>query len=90
MNLFIAGAVFFSFTFLLSVSLLVGLVIGGVGSIPGCLVGGLFVLFVPNLAEAVSTGLAGAPTTWLYAGTGRRSAPCRRRAAAGPRQRTGC
>ena len=49
-----------SFTFLLSVSLLVGLVIGGVGSIPGCLVGGLFVLFVPNLAEAVSTGLAGA------------------------------
>jgi branched-chain amino acid transport system permease protein len=49
-----------SFTFLLSVSLLVGLVIGGVGSIPGCLVGGLFVLFVPNLAERVSTGLAGA------------------------------
>ena len=49
-----------SFTFLLSVSLLVGLVVGGVGSIPGCLVGGLFVLFVPNLSEAVSTGLAGA------------------------------
>jgi branched-chain amino acid transport system permease protein len=49
-----------SFNFLLSVSLLVGLVVGGVGSIPGCLVGGLFVLFVPNLAEAVSTGLAGA------------------------------
>jgi len=49
-----------SFTFLLSVSLLVGLVVGGVGSIPGCLIGGLFVLFVPNLAEKVSTGLAGA------------------------------
>jgi branched-chain amino acid transport system permease protein len=49
-----------SFTFLLSVSLLVGLVVGGVGSIPGSLVGGLFVLFVPNLAERVSTGLAGA------------------------------
>ena len=49
-----------SFTFLLSVSLLVGLVVGGVGSIPGSLVGGVFVLFVPNLAEAVSTGLAGA------------------------------
>jgi branched-chain amino acid transport system permease protein len=42
------------------VSLLVGLVVGGVGSIPGSLVGGVFVLFVPNLAEAVSTGLAGA------------------------------
>jgi branched-chain amino acid transport system permease protein len=49
-----------SFTFLLSVSLLVGLVIGGVASIPGCLVGGLFVLFVPNIAESISRGLAGA------------------------------
>jgi branched-chain amino acid transport system permease protein len=49
-----------SFAFLLSISFLVGLVIGGVGSIPGCLVGGLFVLFVPNIAESVSTGLAGA------------------------------
>ena len=49
-----------SFTFLLSISLLVGLVVGGVGSIPGSLVGGLFVLFVPNIAESISTGLAGA------------------------------
>jgi branched-chain amino acid transport system permease protein len=49
-----------SFTFLLSVSLLVGLVVGGVGSIPGSLFGGVFVLFAPNLAERVSTGLAGA------------------------------
>ena len=44
----------------LSISFLVGLVIGGVGSIPGCLFGGLFVLYVPNIAEAVSSGLAGA------------------------------
>ena len=35
-------------------------VVGGVGSIPGSLVGGVFVLFVPNLAERVSTGLSGA------------------------------
>ncbi len=49
-----------SFTIFLSVSLLVGLVIGGVGSIPGCLFGGLFVLYVPNIANALSTGLAGA------------------------------
>ena len=49
-----------SFNFLLSISFLVGLVIGGVGSIAGCLVGGLFVLFVPNIAESISTGLAGA------------------------------
>jgi len=49
-----------SFSFLLSVSFLVGLVIGGVGSIPGCLFGGLFVLYVPNIANSLSTGLAGA------------------------------
>src|SRR5947209_4652138 len=48
-----------SFNFFLSISFLVGLVIGGVGSIAGCLVGGLFVLFVPNIAESISTGLAG-------------------------------
>ncbi|HWD56945.1 MAG TPA: branched-chain amino acid ABC transporter permease [Stellaceae bacterium] len=49
-----------SFTIFLSISLLVGLVIGGVGSIPGCIFGGLFVLYVPNIANSVSTGLAGA------------------------------
>jgi branched-chain amino acid transport system permease protein len=49
-----------SFTFQLSIALFVGLVIGGVGSISGTLVGGLFVLFVPNVAEQVSKGLAGA------------------------------
>ena len=49
-----------SFTFVLSIGLFVGLVIGGVGSIAGTLFGGLFVLFVPNIAEAVSKGLAGA------------------------------
>lgn len=47
-----------SFTFLLAVTFLVGLVIGGVGSIPGSLAGGLFVLFLPNLAEQISKGLA--------------------------------
>ena len=49
-----------SFNFLLSISFLVGLIIGGMGSLPGCLFGGLFVLYVPNIAEAVSRGLAGA------------------------------
>src|SRR5437763_12277003 len=47
-----------SFTFFLSIALFVGLIVGGVGSIPGTLVGGLFVLFVPNIAEQVSKGLA--------------------------------
>lgn len=49
-----------SFTIFLSISLLVGLIIGGNGSIAGSLFGGLFVLYVPNIANALSTGLAGA------------------------------
>ena len=49
-----------SFTFALSIQLFVGLVVGGVGSIPGTLFGGLFALFAPNVAESVSKGLAGA------------------------------
>lgn len=49
-----------SFTFFLSILILVGLVIGGVGWLPGALIGGLFILFVPNIAEEISKGLAGA------------------------------
>lgn len=49
-----------SFTFQLAVALFVGLVVGGVASIPGTVVGGFFVLFVPNIAESFSKGLAGA------------------------------
>lgn len=40
-----------SFTFFLSVALLVGVVVGGLGSIGGAIFGGLFVLYVPNFAE---------------------------------------
>ncbi|MBL8690949.1 MAG: branched-chain amino acid ABC transporter permease [Rhodospirillaceae bacterium] len=47
-----------SFTFFLAVSFLVGLVVGGVGSIPGALIGGIFIMYIPNLAEQVSKGLA--------------------------------
>ena len=49
-----------SFTFSLSILLLIGMVVGGVGSLSGAIVGGLFILFVPNLAESISKGLAGA------------------------------
>jgi branched-chain amino acid transport system permease protein len=49
-----------SFTFTLAIVLFVGLVVGGVDSIPGALFGGFFVLFVPNIAESISKGLAGA------------------------------
>jgi branched-chain amino acid transport system permease protein len=47
-----------SFTFFLAVSFFVGLVVGGVGWIPGAIFGGLFILFVPNWAEHISKGLA--------------------------------
>ncbi|MFC0282625.1 branched-chain amino acid ABC transporter permease [Camelimonas abortus] len=49
-----------SFTVVLSIALLVGLVVGGVGWVPGAFFGGLFVLFVPNIAEQFSKGLSGA------------------------------
>lgn len=43
-----------SFAALLSISLFVGLVVGGVGTIGGALFGALFVQFVPDLADSVS------------------------------------
>ncbi len=49
-----------SFTFILAVTLLVGLVVGGLGSIPGAIFGGLFILFLPNFAEEVHQGLSSA------------------------------
>lgn len=48
-----------SFQVWLSISLLVGLVIGGVGWLPGALVGAAFITFVPGIAEEVSQGLQG-------------------------------
>lgn len=49
-----------SFTIYLSVALLVGLVVGGVGWLPGAFIGAAFILFVPNVAEHFSKGLSGA------------------------------
>jgi branched-chain amino acid transport system permease protein len=49
-----------SFSFTLSVALLVGLVVGGVGWLPGAIFGGAFIMFVPNIAESFSKGLSGA------------------------------
>lgn len=49
-----------SFTFALSIVLLVGLVVGGVGWLPGALIGAAFIVFVPNFAEEISKGLSGA------------------------------
>ena len=49
-----------SFTIYLSVGLLVGLVVGGIGWLPGAFFGAAFILFVPNFAEQLSKGLSGA------------------------------
>lgn len=43
-----------SFTLFLSISLLVGVVVGGLGTLWGAIFGALFIMFVPNFAESVS------------------------------------
>lgn len=48
-----------SFTFMVSITLFVGMVVGGVASILGSIFGGMFVLFVPNIAEAISRSAPG-------------------------------
>jgi branched-chain amino acid transport system permease protein len=47
-----------SFTMFLSISLLVGIVVGGVGTLWGALFGAAFIMFVPDLAEKVSKDAA--------------------------------
>ena len=43
-----------SFTIFLSISLVVGVVVGGLASISGAVYGAIFIQFVPNLADAIS------------------------------------
>jgi branched-chain amino acid transport system permease protein len=43
-----------SFNIFLSIVFLVGIVIGGLASIPGALYGALFIQFVPNIADEIS------------------------------------
>jgi len=49
-----------SFGFMLSVTFLVGVVVGGIAWLPGAIIGAAFILFVPNFAEDISKGLSGA------------------------------
>lgn len=64
-----------SFDVFLSISLLVGIVVGGLASIPGSILGALFVQFVPHTAEQISREAAWAiygvfllVTLWLMPG----------------------
>jgi branched-chain amino acid transport system permease protein len=43
-----------SFNIFLSITFLVGIVIGGLASIPGAIYGALFIQFVPNIADEIS------------------------------------
>src|ERR1700749_4784955 len=49
-----------SYTITLSIQLFLGMVVGGVGWLPGSIVGSAFIIFVPNIAEGISKGLSGA------------------------------
>lgn len=43
-----------SFTVFLSITLLVGVVVGGLATIPGAIFGAIFIQFVPNIADEIS------------------------------------
>jgi branched-chain amino acid transport system permease protein len=49
-----------SFSIFVSIYFFVGLLVGGVSSIGGAILGGLFVEFVPNVAESISKAAPGA------------------------------
>jgi branched-chain amino acid transport system permease protein len=49
-----------AYTFNFAIALFLGMVIGGVGWLPGSLAGAAFIVYVPNIAEGISKGLSGA------------------------------
>jgi branched-chain amino acid transport system permease protein len=57
------------FTQLLAINLIVGLVVGGVGTLSGAVVGGLVVVFIPDWASSTES-VAFVPERWLQGPTG--------------------
>ena len=49
-----------SYPISLAIAIFLGMIVGGIGWLPGSLVGAAFIIFVPNIAESVSKGLSGA------------------------------
>jgi branched-chain amino acid transport system permease protein len=49
-----------SYTTQFAIALFLGMVVGGVGWLPGSFIGSAFIIFVPNIAENISKGLSGA------------------------------
>ncbi len=53
-----------SYTFIHAILLLIAMVIGGLASIPACIIGGMFILYVPNISESlVDTFFGGDPSS---------------------------
>src|SRR6201988_33967 len=48
------------YTFQLSIAIFLGMVVGGVGWLPGSIAGSALIVLVPNVAESISKGLSGA------------------------------
>jgi len=57
------------FTQLLSILFIVGMVVGGVGTLSGAVIGGLVIAFVPDWASSTQS-LPGIPERWLQGPTG--------------------
>ncbi len=57
------------FTQLLSILFIVGMVVGGVGTLSGAVIGGLVIAFVPDWASSTQS-LPGVPERWLQGPTG--------------------
>ena len=57
------------FTQLISIYFIVGMVVGGVGTLPGAIIGGLVITFIPDWAASTSE-LPGIPERWLQGPTG--------------------
>ena len=57
------------FTQLLSILFVVGMVVGGVGTLSGAVIGGLVIAFVPDWASSTQN-LPGVPERWLQGPTG--------------------
>ncbi|RLE20196.1 MAG: hypothetical protein DRJ50_11110 [Actinobacteria bacterium] len=57
------------FTQLLAILFIVGLVVGGVGTLPGAVIGGLAITFIPEWSSSTSE-FPGVPERWLQGPTG--------------------
>ena len=57
-----------AFNFFIAVYILVGSVVGGIVSIPGAIFGGLFIVFMPNIAQDLRLAYEWLPPPWAIFG----------------------